>query len=217
MTTDTIDFTGPFKLEVRQGLQVELPGQPISPGANTPLGLDSGEIALAIDTGDVYIGSNPSYVIFDSTRLAEFPYANIHILTESANSVAFIQNAVSNQQRYTTTTFAANSSGDTVLSWITSVNNIVEVSYMLCFSNLTTAVRRGNLTIVMNSTAGVITDNRTDIGFTVFDYTDLTDTGLTAFEFSIQVVNGVATLQYTNATSYPAMLYYFVTNLNATY
>ena len=70
------------KIIMRQGLEEELPGAPVSldPVVHSP-GLDSGEFAFTTDTGRLFIGHDPDegHVNFDR---AQFPYQNIEVLTE---------------------------------------------------------------------------------------------------------------------------------------
>jgi hypothetical protein len=72
------------KVQVRRGLERELPGTPIS---TDPLvlgaGLDLGEIGMSTDTGRTFIGYVPS----DSDAIYQrgvFPYQNLEILTENS-------------------------------------------------------------------------------------------------------------------------------------
>lgn len=220
MSTDSTDFTGPFKLIARQGLAIELPGQPLSELAPTPLGLDSGEFALTVDTGDVYIGSSPNYQIFSNDRLAVYPYANIHVLTESESSVEFIKTVVSQAQtQYSTIVLSANTTapvGTTDLVWNTAQTNVAEVRYMLCFENVPTAVRKGTVSIAMSQSAASTSDDRADVGFDYFNYSDpIAYENFTAFEFAVSVTNGIATMTYANNSSFNAKLYYSVVSYNA--
>jgi hypothetical protein len=220
MTTDSIDFTGPFKLIARQGLAIELPGQPLSSLAPIPAGLDSGEFGLTVDTGDLFIGLNPNYQIFGAARLALYPYANIRVLTESAASVEFIENIVGQSQtQFSTIVVSANTTapvGTTDLVWNTTQTNVAEIRYMLCFDNVPTAVRKGTVSLAMNESEAAITDNRTDIGFDFFSYTDpIAYENDTVFEFAVSVSGGVATLTYANNSSFNVKLYYSVVSFNA--
>lgn len=72
------------KVEIRSGLQRELPGTPIS---LDPLvlsaGLDIGEMGFAKDTARLFIGHAP--VISDPNfKRPKFPYENVEILTENS-------------------------------------------------------------------------------------------------------------------------------------
>jgi hypothetical protein len=220
MSTVSSEFTGPFKLIARQGLAIELPGQPLSSLAPTPLGLNSGEFALTVDTGDVYIGSNPNYRIFSDARYDRYPYANIHVLTESERSVLFIEDVFKlAQTQYSSIIVTSNTTapiGTTDLVWDVATNNVAEVQYMLCFDGVPTAVRKGKVTIVMNQTEGKTHDSRTDVGFSYFGYTDpVPYENDTVFEFGVSVSNGIATMTYANNSSFNVKLYYLVVNLNA--
>ena len=77
-----IDIDG--KVEIRSGLQSELPGTPIS---LDPLvlsaGLDVGEMGFAKDTARLFIGHSP--VISDPNfKRSTLPYENVEILTENS-------------------------------------------------------------------------------------------------------------------------------------
>jgi hypothetical protein len=220
MSTVSSEFTGPFKLIARQGLAIELPGQPLSSLAPTPLGLNSGEFALAVDTGDVYIGSNPNYRIFSDARYDVYPYANIHVLTESESSVKFIESVIYQEQtQFNTIVVTANTTapiGTTDLVWNVAQTNVAEIQYMLCFDGVPSAVRKGTVTVVMNQTEGKTHDHRTDVGFSYFGYTDpVPYENDTVFEFGVSVSNGIATMTYANNSSFNVKLYYSVVNFNA--
>jgi hypothetical protein len=220
MSTDSIDFTGPFKLIARQGLAIELPGQPLSSLAPTPVGLDAGELGLTVDTGDLFIGLDPNYQIFGAARLAVYPYANIRVLTESASSVEFIQNIIGQTQtQFSTIIASANTNapvGTTDLVWNTAQTNVAEIRYMLCFENVPTAVRKGTISIAMNQSAASITDDRVDVGFEFFSYTDpIAYENDTVFEFAVSTSAGVATMTYANNSSFNVKLYYSVVSFNA--
>lgn len=220
MSTDSTDFTGPFKLIARQGLAIELPGQPLSVLAPTPQGLDTGEFALAVDTGDVFIGSSPNYEIFDNARLAVYPYANIHVLTESSSSVDFIKTVIGQTQtQYSSIVLSANTNaaiGTTDLVWNTAQTNVAEVKYMLCFENVPTAVRKGTVSIAMNQAEASTSDVRADVGFDYFSYSDPNAyENFTVFEFAVSVSNGIATMTYANNSSFNVKLYYSVVSFNA--
>lgn len=72
------------KIQLRTGPQTDLPGSPssLSPLTFRP-GLDLAEVAMASDTGRVFIGHNPTIGQPNYNR-ATFPYKNIEILTENA-------------------------------------------------------------------------------------------------------------------------------------
>ena len=77
-----IDING--KVEIRSGLQSELPGTPIS---LDPLvlsaGLDIGEMGFAKDTARLFIGHSP--IVSDSNfKRSVFPYENVEVLTENS-------------------------------------------------------------------------------------------------------------------------------------
>jgi hypothetical protein len=212
--------TGPFEIIVRQGRAIDLPGQPLTSLDAIPPGLNPGELALAVDTGELFIGSDPNYQIFDNTRLNKYPYANIRVLTESASSVAFIQNIVSNSQTaLNTIVVAANNTapvGTTDLVWNASQTNVAEIRYMLCFENVPTAIRKGTLSITMNQSEASISDDRVDVGFDYFQYTDpVAYENNTVFEFAVSMSNGVGTLTYSNNSSFRVKLYYSVVTYNA--
>jgi hypothetical protein len=220
MSTDSTDFTGPFKLIARQGLAIELPGQPISSLAPIPVGLDSGELGLTVDTGDLFIGLDPNYQIFGADRLALYPYANIRVLTESAASVAFIQNIVGQTQtQFSTIVAAANTNapvGTTDLVWDTTQTNVAEVRYMLSFENVPTAIRKGTVSITMNQTTASVLDDRVDVGFDYFSYSDpVAYENDTVFEFAVSVNAGIATMTFANNSSFNVKLYYSVISFNA--
>jgi hypothetical protein len=72
------------KIQLRRGPEIDLPGYP----SNTiPLdfteGLAAGELAFAVDTGRLFIGSDPAQGSVNYKRI-EFPYRNIEVLTEAA-------------------------------------------------------------------------------------------------------------------------------------
>ena len=72
------------KIKLRTGPQTDLPGAPVtlSPLVFRP-GLDLAEIAMASDTGRVFIGHDPSVGQPNYNR-STFPYRNIEILTENS-------------------------------------------------------------------------------------------------------------------------------------
>lgn len=74
------------KIQLRRGLQADLPGSPITliPPAFSP-GLDIAELAFTTDTGRLFIGANPSVGDFTYNRTA-FPYQNIEVLTENSTT-----------------------------------------------------------------------------------------------------------------------------------
>jgi hypothetical protein len=218
MSTTPITITG--KMMARTGLAVELPGQPMVNTSSNPPGLDPGEFGFAKDTGELFIGSDPNYQLFDLERQAEFPYANIRVLTETSSSVAFIKNVASQlQTQFNSIVLPANSSGPTGttdLVWNAAQINVAEVRYMLCFENVPTAIRKGTFSIVMNQSAGNVLDDRVDVGMDYFGYTDpIAFENLSVFEVAISVNAGVATLTYTNNSNVNAKLYYSVVTFNA--
>jgi hypothetical protein len=217
----TVTFpAGPYQIQVRQGLAIDLPGQPLTGLDTIPQGLNPGELALAVDTGDVFIGSNTSYQLFDNARLNSYPYSNIRILTESDASIQFIQTVISQTQTQLNSVVLSASTtapvGTTDLVWNTTQTNVAQIQYMLCFENVPTAVRNGKVSVTMNQSEASVLDERVDVGFDYFDYTDPNAyENFSAFEFSVSVTNGVATLQYANNSSFNARLYYSVVTFKA--
>lgn len=218
-TTTPVTVIG--KMMARSGLAVELPGQPLvnSPNATTPPGLDPGEFGFAKDTGELFIGSDPSYPLFNEERLQEFPYANIRVLTESSSSVQFIQTTASQLTSvYSSIVLPANTSGatgTTDLAWNASQANIADITYVLVFNNLPNIVRKGKLSVVLTAVSSNVKDERTDVGFEYFNYTyPVAFDNYSAFEFSITTDNAASTLQYQNNTNVDAKLYYIVTTNN---
>ena len=90
MATTTVS-----KIQIRRGLQSDLPGAPTiaSPTVPTP-GLDIGEPALATDTNRLFIGIDPSQGGITIGRTV-FPYQNVEILTENSPVVTnfFVENS----------------------------------------------------------------------------------------------------------------------------
>jgi hypothetical protein len=72
------------KVQVRRGLEIELPGAPVSlnPISLGP-GLDIGELGFTEDTSRLFVGFNPTpnAVVF---QRSVFPYQNVEVLTESS-------------------------------------------------------------------------------------------------------------------------------------
>jgi hypothetical protein len=220
MSTTPITITG--KMLARSGLAVELPGQPLVNTSAIPPGLDPGELGFAKDTGELFIGSDPNYQLFDLNRQSQFPYSNIRVLTETASSVSFIKDVVyQTQTQFSNIMLPANSSGPTGttdLVWNTAQINVAEVRYMLCFQNVPTAIRKGTLSIAMNQSEATVVDNRVDVGMAYFNYTDpIAYENFSVFEVAMQVNAGVATLTYTNNTNVNARLFYSVVTFNAQY
>jgi hypothetical protein len=219
-TTPTTPVTIIGKMEVRTGLAIELPGQPLTGTSIAPPGLDPGELGFAKDTGELFIGTDPNYPIFDDDRLEEYPYANIQVLTDTQSSIDFIKNVAGQlQNTFSSVVIPANTSGPTGttdLVWNTPQTNVAEIRYMLCFDNVPTVVRKGTLTVVMNQSEANIQDIRVDVGMEIFNYTDPTPyENYTVFEFSVSVLNGVVTLIGDNTTNTDAKLYYSVLTYNA--
>lgn len=75
------------KIQVRGGLEIELPGAPTSLNPlvfSEPLA--PGELAFTRDTGRLFIGMDPTTGQPNLTRTA-FPYQNVEILTENSTDV----------------------------------------------------------------------------------------------------------------------------------
>lgn len=72
------------KVQVRRGLEIELPGAPVSlnPISLGP-GLDIGELGFTEDTSRLFVGfkPTPNAVVF---QRSVFPYQNVEVLTESS-------------------------------------------------------------------------------------------------------------------------------------
>lgn len=81
------------KVQLRRGLQVELPGKPIS---TSPLrlapGLDLAEMGFAEDTGRLFIGHSPRVNDVNYKR-GVFPYQNLEVLTENSPRVEELFNS----------------------------------------------------------------------------------------------------------------------------
>jgi hypothetical protein len=90
-----VGITQLSKIQVRGGLQIDLPGAPTS---TSPLvfsqPLDPGEFAFTTDTGRLFIGFSPTVGQPNYQRTA-FPYQNIEILTE--NSTDVLKNVMGSQ------------------------------------------------------------------------------------------------------------------------
>ena len=221
-TTTPVTIIG--KLLTRIGLLAELPGQPLvntasqESVATAPPGLDPGELGFAKDTGDLFIGSDTTYAIFSGSRYAQFPYSNVRVLTESAESVQFIQNVVqTSNTSYSSIVLPANTygpTGSTDFVWNYTQTNVVEIQYVLTFDNLPSALRKGTLQLVLTATDSNISDDRVDVGFSYFDFTfPVAYDNLSAFEFSVITDGeGNSTLQYQNNTAVNANVYYQITN-----
>lgn len=76
------------KVQLRRGLDSELPGKPISldPLRFSP-GLDDAELGFSTDSGRVFVGHSPKIGDMHYQRTA-FPYQNLEILTENSPRVA---------------------------------------------------------------------------------------------------------------------------------
>ena len=75
------------KLQVRRGLEYQLPGRPISTDPfRFSETLDSGEFGLTLDSQRLFIGPSPAgtNALNDSNREMLFPYMNVEVLTESS-------------------------------------------------------------------------------------------------------------------------------------
>lgn len=73
------------KIQLRRGPEIDLPGYPVN---TAPLeftdGLATGELGFSVDTGRLFIGSDPAQGQINYNR-ATFPYRNIEVLTEAAS------------------------------------------------------------------------------------------------------------------------------------
>jgi hypothetical protein len=68
----------------------------------------------------------------------------------------------------------------------------------------------------MNQSEASISDDRVDVGFDYFQYTDpVAYENNTVFEFAVSMSNGVGTLTYSNNSSFRVKLYYSVVTYNA--
>ncbi len=75
------------KVQLRRGLESELPGGPITlnPITLSP-GLSPGELGMTIDTGRLFVGFNPTTASPNYLRPV-FPYQNVEVLTENSPRV----------------------------------------------------------------------------------------------------------------------------------
>jgi hypothetical protein len=90
-----------WKIQLRRGLQLDLPGQPTSLSPLTfPNGLDEGELGYATDTGRLFVGMGTDTPLsgMPNYQRAGFPYQNIEVLTENSPLNLVLGGAFSDNQ-----------------------------------------------------------------------------------------------------------------------
>lgn len=89
------------KVQLRRGLEVELPGKPaqLSPLRLTQ-GLDDGEFGMTVDSGRLFLGHSPRIGDINYQR-AVFPYQNLEVLTENSPRVRSLFNEFIRDQENT--------------------------------------------------------------------------------------------------------------------
>ena len=214
------------KIQIRRGPASDLPGEPTSGNPTLPTtGLDSGEMAFTIDTGQLYVGIDPMHTAATLGR-AIYPYQNIEVLTET--STATVQQMVGqymrlqNQSHYQSQPLniassvndsdwsdlmIVNGASDDLYVTLGTSNDYVcaKITYFLYDSNAA-PMRAGTMTVISNPNVQtpLLTDESTH-----YPRTDLTPTnardpnqvyGSVQFQAAI-VGNGTASqvvIQYQN-------------------
>jgi hypothetical protein len=157
------------KVQVRRGLEVELPGGPITldPISLSP-GLEVGELGFTKDTSRLFIGFEPTPAAPNYLR-SVFPYQNVEVLTESSPRI---------QELFSE--FIMNQDGtDFFVPTVIAIQSMTDIAYpaetlnpaQLMGSSLSaiidyhafstvdgTPIKQGTLRIIANQSTQTITD-----------------------------------------------------------